>query len=39
MASQFIDPAGFADASIEDNYAKKDYHKMYIGEIIKVYAK
>ncbi|MBQ3044514.1 MAG: flavin reductase [Clostridia bacterium] len=39
MASQFIDPAGFADASIENNYANKDYHKMYIGEIIKVYKK
>lgn len=39
MASQFIDPAGFADASIENNYAKKDYHKVYVGEIIKVYKK
>jgi flavin reductase (DIM6/NTAB) family NADH-FMN oxidoreductase RutF len=39
MASQFIDPAGFIDSSIENNYAQKDYHKMYIGEILKVYAK
>lgn len=39
MASQFIDPACFADASIENNYANKDYHKMYIGEIIRVYQK
>ncbi len=39
MASQFIDPAGFIDSSIENNYANKDYHKMYIGEIIKVYKK
>ena len=39
MASQFIDPAGFEDASIESNYAKKDYHKIYIGEILKVYCK
>lgn len=39
MASQFIDPAGFEDASIENNYANKDYHKVYIGEIIKVYKK
>ena len=39
MASQFIDPAGFVDESIENNYAQKDYHKMYIGEIVKVYAK
>lgn len=37
MASQFLDPAGFVDAAIENNYANKDYHKMYIGEIIKVY--
>ena len=39
MASQFIDPAGFDDAAIENNYANKDYHKVYIGEIIKVYKK
>lgn len=39
MASQFFDPAGFADASIENNYANKDYHKMYIGEILRVYKK
>ena len=39
MASQFINPAGFADTSIENNYANKDYHKMYVGEIIKVYQK
>lgn len=37
MASQFIDPAGFDDAAIENNYANKDYHKVYVGEIIKVY--
>lgn len=37
MASQFIDPAGFADMAIENNYANKDYHKVYVGEIIKVY--
>ena len=39
MASQFLDPAGFIDPAIENNYARKDYHKMYIGEIIKVYSK
>lgn len=39
MASQFFDPAGFEDPAIENNYANKDYHKMYIGEIIKVYKK
>ncbi len=37
MAAQFFDPAGFIDESIEGNYAKKDYHKMYVGEILKVY--
>ena len=39
MASQFIDPKGFEDENIEKNYAAKDYHKVYIGEILKVYAK
>ncbi len=39
MASQFIDPAGFEDKNIEKNYASGDYHKVYIGEIVKVYAK
>ena len=39
MASQFLDPSGFIDPSIESNYSKKDYHKMYIGEILKVYKK
>ena len=39
MASQFIDPAGFIDSAIENNYPNKDYHKVYIGEILKVYKK
>ena len=39
MASQFIDPKGFEDESIEKNYSAGDYHKVYIGEIIKVYSK
>ncbi len=39
VAAQPLDPACFIDASIEDNYANKDYHKMYVGEIIKVYQK
>lgn len=39
MAGQFLDPSGFIDQSIESNYSKKDYHKMYIGEILKVYKK
>lgn len=39
MASQFIDPKGFDDTDIEKNYLSGDYHKVYIGEIVKVYAK
>ena len=39
MASQFIDPKGFEDEAIEKNYSAGDYHKVYIGEIIKVYSK
>lgn len=38
MASQFIDPKGFEDEKIENNYHSGDYHKVYIGEILKVYA-
>ncbi|WMJ22501.1 flavin reductase [Paludicola sp. MB14-C6] len=36
---QDIDPENFYDASIENNYANKDYHRMYIGEIVKVLVK
>ncbi len=39
MASQFIDPKGFEDEAIEKNYPSGDYHKVYIGEIVKVYSK
>lgn len=39
MASQFMNPEGFEDPAIENNYANKDYHKVYIGEILKVYEK
>jgi flavin reductase (DIM6/NTAB) family NADH-FMN oxidoreductase RutF len=35
-----IDPAHFLDSSIDSaNYAAKDYHRMYIGEIIAAYIK
>jgi flavin reductase (DIM6/NTAB) family NADH-FMN oxidoreductase RutF len=34
-----INPDNFADEKIDNNYPKKDYHRMYIGEIIKVFAK
>ena len=32
---QDIDPAGFVDPAIADNYPDRDYHRMYIGEITK----
>lgn len=32
---QDIDPAGFLDPSIAENYPARDYHRMYIGEITK----
>ncbi len=38
-AAQDIDPKGFIDPSIESNYSNKDYHRMYIGEIVKVFKK
>lgn len=31
---QDINPKNFLNASIGDNYPEKDYHKMYIGEIV-----
>lgn len=37
IAAQALDPSGFLDKTIENNYAKKDYHKMYVGEIIAAY--
>lgn len=30
-----IDPAGFLDPSIETMYPQKDYHRMYVGEVMK----
>lgn len=35
-AFQDMDPKGFIDESIENNY-NGDYHRIYIGEIVKVY--
>jgi flavin reductase (DIM6/NTAB) family NADH-FMN oxidoreductase RutF len=32
---QDIDPANFLDPAIADNYPEKDYHRMYIGEIVR----
>lgn len=37
---QDIDPNGFVDASLDGaNYKLKDYHRMYIGEIVGAYIK
>lgn len=38
MSGQFLSPDSFIDSSINSNYNGTDYHKMYIGEILKVYA-
>ncbi len=35
---QDFDPAHFLDAKIEKNYPKKDYHRVYFGEIILIQA-
>jgi flavin reductase (DIM6/NTAB) family NADH-FMN oxidoreductase RutF len=32
---QEIEPANFLDPGIEENYPKKDYHRMYVGEIVR----
>jgi hypothetical protein len=40
MHGQDIDPACFVDKSIDAGcYPKKDYHKMFIGDIVKVLEK
>ncbi len=40
IAQQDIDPEGFIDKDIDSkNYSTKDYHTMYIGEIIACYTK
>lgn len=31
---QDIDPKGFLDKTIQDNYAANDYHRVYFGEIV-----
>lgn len=36
---QDLDPTHFLDPSIEKHYAQKDYHRMYIGEIVEAYKK
>jgi flavin reductase (DIM6/NTAB) family NADH-FMN oxidoreductase RutF len=37
LHTQDIDPANFVDKAIDKNYPKRDYHRMYIGEIVKAY--
>lgn len=37
LAYQDISPKGFLDDSIMKNYANNDFHRMYVGEIIKCY--
>lgn len=34
LYSQFIDPKCMIDNKIDSNYPNKDYHKMYVGEIV-----
>ncbi|HHV81779.1 MAG: flavin reductase [Dictyoglomi bacterium] len=36
---QDINPENFLDKSIFDNYPKKDYHRMFVGEIVKALKK
>jgi len=36
---QDLDPANFLDPDIEKNYAAKDYHRVYVGEIVGCYLK
>ena len=39
LAYQDMTPDGFVDPSIMGNYANNDFHRVYIGEIIKVIVK
>lgn len=36
---QDLNPKNFLDDSIEKNYPEKDYHRLYLGEIIRVFKK
>lgn len=36
---QQIDPKHFLDPKIAENYPKKDYHRMYVGEVVKCLAR
>lgn len=40
LYAQPMDPAGFADKSLDEKwYPDKDYHKMFVGEVVKVLVK
>lgn len=39
MAKFGMEPEGFLDKSIEENYPDGDYHKVFVGEIIGTYIK
>lgn len=39
IAFQDLDPTGFLDEKIEEEYPKKDYYRMYVGKILKIYKK
>lgn len=39
LYGQFLDIESMYDKSLDSNYKDKDYHKMYIGEVIKAYTK
>lgn len=36
---QQIDPKNFLDPSIEKNYPNKDYHRMYVGEVVRCFVR
>ena len=36
LAYQDMKPDGFIDETIMNNYANNDFHRVYIGEIVKV---
>lgn len=39
MYTQDLDPAKFLDSTIETHYKGSDYHRLYVGEIVKVLQK
>lgn len=39
LAYQDMKPDGFLDESIIKNYANNDFHRIYVGEIVKVFVK